>query len=73
MPIKLAKKCAMASNLKTVTVTKLQCLEGITLKLDKYTIVKVLDWTNKKGTDVLFQAPKTGVYKIKGKVPDYAS
>jgi hypothetical protein len=56
-----------------VRITKAQCREGITLKLKKGAVVKVTDWINKRGSDVLFQAPKSGVYKIKGDIPDYAS
>jgi hypothetical protein len=49
-------------------LTKEQVSGGLTRKLSKGTVVRVEGWVNKHGTNILFVATSTGVYKIKGDV-----
>lgn len=52
-----------------IFITAEEAEKGLTLKIKKGTVVRAVNYRNKKGTDVLFIAPKTGVYKIHGKIP----
>jgi hypothetical protein len=54
-----------------VAITKEQAKDGMSLKIRRGTIVRVEGWTNKHGTNILFVAKVSGVYKIHGEIPDY--
>ena len=47
-------------------LTKEQVSGGLTRKLNKGTVVRVENWSNKHGTNILFVVRTTGIYKIKG-------
>lgn len=49
-------------------LTKKDLSDGITIKVFKGQVVRVQDWINKNGTNALFKAPITGIYKLKGEI-----
>lgn len=59
--------------METIYLTKEQLKIGLTLKLNRGDVVRVVEWVNKNGTDVLFRAPVRGMYKLKGDIPQYES
>lgn len=54
--------------MKDLIVTKKDLSDGITIKVIKNQIVRVQNWTNKNGSNILFKAPVTGIYKLKGNI-----
>lgn len=49
-------------------LTKEEAEQGVSLRLKQGDIIRIKDWVNKNGTDVLFVVTVSGMYKIHGKI-----
>lgn len=59
-----------SSSTSNLVLTKEEAKEGLTLRLKRGTVVRIKDWVNKNGTDVLFVVKVSGVYKIHGEIKE---
>lgn len=59
-----------SSKTLSLVLTREEARDGLTLKLKRGTIVRIKDWLNKNGTDVLFVVKVSGVYKIHGEIKE---
>jgi len=59
-----------SSDTSNLILTREEAREGLTLRLKRGTVVRIKDWVNKNGSDVLFVVKVSGVYKIHGEIKE---